>query len=67
MTDTMFGMIFMQAPCCLSRFNLFRAALAPVQLLTWPHSAGASPGLLGASELGNLCAAAAQALLGGGF
>lgn len=28
-------------------FYLFRAALAPVQLLTWPLGAGASPGLLG--------------------
>lgn len=47
MTDTVLSMTFMPAPCCLSFFYLFGAALAAVQLLTWSCSAGVSPGLLG--------------------
>lgn len=43
MTDTVLSMTFMPAPWCLSFFQLFRAALAAVQLLTWSCSAGVSP------------------------
>lgn len=63
MTDAMFGMVLCKHhAACL--FYLFRAALAPVQLLTWPCSAGASPRLLGGFGAGksvcSCCLGAAQ-------
>lgn len=65
MTDTVLGMIFMQASTMLLVVSyLFGAALAPLQLLTWSHSAGASPGLLGGFGAGksvcSCCLGAAQ-------